>query len=438
MKVIEAPVIKFILDNLGWIFVSLALATIIWLVASLEENPVEVQDFPATISIEFVENPDDNDMLLTTSTLRRTARVTIRAPRRSLDEITSSNIRIYADLNNLDPGTHNVELQAELINDSPSGRIIDISPSDIAVEIVTISQMEFPVRIDTTGDLLPPYRLDQMTCGQEYVSIAGPQSIVSRIAQADVLINLQTIALGSNTVSYTVRPLTISDTFLTSREIENLTIEPSILACTTVVAEIEDGANLLVNPVFEGTLPDGYIRGNFTVDPPNVFVTGDADLIETLNNSVDTMAIQLDGQTNDFSREVQLVLPEALTAQPNTVTVSIVVSPRMITQQLADIPIQPINVAPSLIVTSLVPQTVIVTIEGPEPIVNNLSVDDIRITVDLEGRNVGTFSDIPIEIEILQEIDLAALEISLQPENSSVAITSAATPTPLPIDFLGG
>lgn len=438
MKVLESPIARFIIDNLGWILISLSLASIIWVVASLEDNPIEEQDFPSAIAIEFIENPSDGDMLLNSATLRRSARVTIRAPRQSLNEITEDHIRIYADLDNLEPGTHNVELHAELTDDSPSGRVISISPSDIAIEIVAISQTTIPIRIDTPGELSPQLQLiEEPQCEQNTVQVSGPESIINRLTRGVVQINLQSLSVGTETLSYSIEPRTTNDGGLSARELENITIEPRFLNCTTILGEIEGGQNILVNPVFEGQLPDGYIRGDFSINPPNVFVTGDAGLITALNNSVDTLPINLDGQTNDFSREVTLALPEGLSAQPATVTITISVTPRIATRQFADISVQALNVAPTLNVNSIVPQTISITVEGPEPLINSLSIEDLRATVDLEGRNVGTYADLPIVIEVLQDIELSQIEVSPQPQNVSVVIAAPATPTPLPIRVWG-
>ena len=106
------PAIRFVADNVGWIGTSLAIALIIWIVASLDDNPVEQRPFDELVPITFIDKTDNDIVLLTSATLDRNAQVsvTIRAPRNSFEDsdadnrITLDNIEVTADLSNLSVG----------------------------------------------------------------------------------------------------------------------------------------------------------------------------------------------------------------------------------------------------------------------------------------------------------------------------------------------
>jgi YbbR domain-containing protein len=440
MKALESPWFRFLLDNIGWILVSFVLAAIIWVVATLEENPIEEEQYRNPVPIEFIQPTEDDYSLFRSSTLRTSALVTVRAPRRTLEELARNDLRVIADLSNLPAGTHRVELIGEITDGGPPGRVVEVSPPDVTVEIVrVVTDNNVPLRIDTPG-LAPGFRLDDVNCTPGTVTVSGPSSIVTRIARGVVQIDLQ----DSNTTFERTYPVelrtAIDDGILSNNERTNIQLQPETVICRAVMSVIEDGAQLLVGePNFVGSLPEGYVQQDFTIEPPSVFVTGDSEAIAQLTDTVETESIDLTGQEDDFSREVAVQLPEGLQAEPATVTVTISIAPRTITRQFTGVPVRAINVAPSLSVTSLVPQSVDLTISGPEPVVAGLTLEDFRVTIDLQARVAGTYTELPLTTEVLRTINRSDITISTQPQNVNVVIAMPPTSTPTPsLDIWGG
>lgn len=433
MRRLDTPWIRFFVDNLGWILISAVLAGLIWIVATLEENPVVEEQYRSPITIEFIQPEDANVSLFRSPTLRTTALVTVRGPQRSIDELERDDIRVFADLSELSAGTQRVELIGEIVDSGPTGRVIDVSPPDVTVEIVpVITDDTVPVRVDTPGELAPGFRVEEIACSPQTVSISGPSSIVTEIARGVVRIDLQN-SDASFERSYAVEPRYSGEGTLSTNDRSNIEIQPPTVSCRVEVNKIEGGTQLLVGePNFIGSLPDGYVQQDFTIEPPSVFVSGDPNLIATLADTVQTEPIDLNGQVGDFSREVAVILPEGLEAQPSTVTVQISVDARTITRQFTSVPIRTINVAASLSVTSLVPQSVDITISGPEPIVNELTLEDFRVTIDLQGRGAGTYTELPLTNEVLRSVNREELTITTQPQSVNVVIAVPPTATPVP------
>src|SRR5260370_25063752 len=100
----SSTVLRFILDNLGWMVASLLLAIIVWYVATSQQNPVEQQRLPNRVPIQMLT--DDGVMIVDTPV--NTAQVTIRAPRSLLDVVQTEDINVMADLTKRPPGTHPV------------------------------------------------------------------------------------------------------------------------------------------------------------------------------------------------------------------------------------------------------------------------------------------------------------------------------------------
>lgn len=429
MKRFKSPAAQFVLDNLGWMAISLGLALVIWIVATLDINPIEEQELPTSISITFIEPANENYALYYSATLRREVRVTVRAPRRILDEsIDPESIEIVANLRRLESGTHVIQLDGRFVDDT-QGQIVSISPADITVEVFPRRTITIDVRIDTTGTLLPSYILEETSCLQEQVTISGPNIAVNKVSWATVQLPLQNIS-GRYNSSYEVQLYSSTDSLLSTRDRANIVVTPAQLDCTVAIAAIEEGQTLLVDPVITGNPPPEFIRGDFSATPSEVVVIGDPDLIAEMGGVVSTQEISIEDRTTDFSREVALVLPDGVEAIPDVTTVTIRIEPRIVTRQIEDVIIQPVNISPNLLASSLVPQTVTVTIEGPAALINDLTIEDLRITVDLQGRGAGTYTELPLSVELLRDIDLDQIAITPQPQTASIVISTPPSPTP--------
>lgn len=429
MKRFSSPAAQFVLDNIGWMAVSFGLAFVIWIVATLEVNPIEEQELQSSIPITFLEPANEDFALYYSATLRREARVTVRGPRRVLDEaIDPDDIEIIADLRQLEGGTHSIQLEARFTN-STSGRIMSISPADITVEVFPTRTIQLDARINSTGTLLPSYELESTTCDETQVTLFGPDIAINRVSWAAVELPLQNVD-GAFSSTYDIQLYGGSGTLLSTRDRSNIVVEPSQLNCTITISAIEQGETLLVNPVITGNTPEEFIRGDFSANPSEVVIIGDPDLIAELGGVVSTEEISVNERTTTFSREVTLVLPEGLEARPSVTTVTINIEPRIITRQIELITVQPINLAPNILASSLVPQTVTVTIAGPAALVNDLSTEDLRVTADVQGRGAGTYTELPLNVEVLRDLNLAKLTITTQPQTVNIVLSTPPTPTP--------
>lgn len=426
-------VVRFVTDNLGWMGISILLALIIWVVAQLDANPIQQREFAESITIQFIENNNDNVVLLTSSTLRRTARVTIRAPRHSWDQLERNDIEVYADLTELGVGTHTVNLYGEITENGPSGRVVSVSPANILVEIVALEKLTLPINITPFSELSAEYETALPVCDAQEVEVSGPEVLVEQVSGAQVRLSIRR---ANPPFTHIGRVILFDDegNELSSRDLDSLTVTPSQVTCEIEVVRVEGTQELLVAPVITGSPPQGYTISNRSWDPLKVVVAGDPILIESLRGVAQTEPISTEGATSSFSRTVQVELPDGVQVRPETtrVTVTVEITPITTTEQFTDVPIQLLNLNPALLVSSVVPQTVSVTIAGPAPLIRDLTVEDISVIVDLTGLREGTHTDLVTHGSILQEAVAGTATITVQPNVISVVLGQIATPTPTP------
>ncbi len=423
-------IIRFLIDNFSWIVISLVLALIIWLVASMDENPIQEREFSVSIGITFVEDSTDDVILLNTTTTSpvRSARVTIRAPRSTWNELERDDLEIVADLRGRDVGTQMVDLEGRIINDELTGSVIEVSPAEIEVEIVSVTQKTLTINRQIDEFISNEYDVSVPLCDFTEVNISGPGEVISRISSAEIRLTLR----NPEQLDYRASVLLFAeDRVLSGRDRDSIQISPEQITCQFQISRTE-GTPLLVNPMIVGVPPAGYTIGERTVDPQSVLVVGDPDLIASLGGVVDTEPIDTTDQVNQFTRTVDVVLPDGLSLRPeNTrIVVTVDIDPITTTLQFAEVPVQIANIDLAF-VASVVPETINITIEGPEPDIAPLTPDDFNVVVDLRRLGEGTYTDLPLTVTITRE-SLQAVETELiaQPGTVSVVITRPAPPVP--------
>jgi YbbR domain-containing protein len=421
------PPAQFVIANIGWILISLLLATIIWVVATLEEDPIQERAFAEPIPIRFIEG--DDTVHVPDRTVNLTRQVNLRAPRSTWDSIQSDDIEIVADLRGLEPGQHTIELEARIANDDLRGQVVEIIPSDtITVEMEPVQERIVPVETTILGEPSSSYAYSPPVCQPNEVRVRGAESFVQQVDIAVARLNLNEV---TETQSFTreVTLVDIGDRTIND-ERENLNIEPSSVTCQVEVQPRE--GRLVVDPnVLQETLAEDYLIEAIDTDPEEVFAIGDPEIIAEMEGNIETEPIDLRGQTTTFTRTVNLVgIPPGVTIEQQQVTVTITISPLPGTVQFSDIPIQQRNLAAGLR-ANLTVHAAAVTVLAPRPALEGFAEEDIVVFVDLADLGEGRFTR-PLKAEILREALAEEAEITIQPETIEVTISLTPTETPPP------
>jgi len=109
-------------------------------------------------------------------------------------------------------------------------------------------------------------------------------------------------------------------------------------------------------------------------------------------DTVTTRPINLEGASEPFKKEVALDLPEAIVVDPplRIVVADVIVAERVVTRVLENMPIAGKGTSRAY---RIHPQTITLTVSGPEAIVGAIETDPaFGVTIDLEGLTGGTHS----------------------------------------------
>jgi len=156
----------------------------------------------------------------------------------------------------------------------------------------------------------------------------------------------------------------------------NIRLEPVVLKTVDVVA------------VLEGNVAQGYAVTAVKLEPDHVVLKGTAGSLADIE-TVKTHPINLEEAAESFKKEVPLNLPEAIVVDPplRIAVARVQITERIVTRVLENIPV---SVKGAGAKYRIEPQTIMLTVSGPEAVVNTLESNAaFSVTVDLSGLAPG-------------------------------------------------
>lgn len=254
------------------------------------------------------------------------------------------------------------------------------------------------------------------------VSIAGAQSQVEKVMRVRVAVDLNGIRENFDQV------LQVEALDKDGQTVEGLTISPDSVNVFLPVSQQGGYRDVAVKITIIGRVASGYRLTDLSVFPPVVTVfSNNPDLVSNLPGVIETQPLDLQSAQDDINTRLSLILPEGVSIiGEQTVLVQAGVSPIEGSVTLANEVIEIVGLENGL--TAVVsPNSVDVILSGPLPLLDTLTRQSVRTTVDLTGLSAGTYQITP-KVEIL--ISNIVVE-SILPNAVEVVITQiSVTPTP--------
>lgn len=407
---------RWFATNVRLMLIALVLGVSVWVSAVTGDDPNEVRS-PLAVPIEIV---GQDTSLIVTSEIPENVEVTLRAPRSVWEQLTAQEkpVRAILDLSNLSAGAHAVEPQIQ-ITDRPV-QIVLANPAVVTVQLERRATRVLPVDLSLSGQPSVGYQAGDAVIDPFEIIVSGPEPIVELAARARVRVSIDGVR---ESIDQAV-PIQILD----SRNgiIEGLTVNPDSLRVTIPVSQQGGFRDVAVKVVVSGQVAAGYRLENISVFPPVITVfASNPELVNALLGVVETQPLDLQDAQDDISTRLALALPSDITiVGPQTVEVVVGISPIQTSLTLLNQVINIDGLSSGRIAQASL-QTVDVIISGPLPVLDALTPQDIIVTVDVTGLDVGTYQ-LPLVVEVL--VDNVVVE-SILPGTVEVVISIPATPT---------
>ncbi len=182
-----------LMNNILLKILSLMIAFFVWLIVVNADNPIMTKSFVIS-DVQLLNEAyiDADGKMCMQDDEQQPIRVTIRAERKILDGISTSDIRAVADLQqavslNTDP----VMVPITALCDGVSPENIQVSPQNLSLHVEDKDTQEFVVNV-TTNNTRPDkaYEVGTLTSSPEKIKITGPISLINKIDKVNAAIDV--------------------------------------------------------------------------------------------------------------------------------------------------------------------------------------------------------------------------------------------------------
>ena len=404
-----------------WAF---ALAMAVWVSAVTSADPDETRVLTNPVPLQIVgQDPG----LILNDEIPTAVEVTLRAPRSvwSLIEADPQIVQAILDLSGLSSGVHELDLQIQV--DVRPVKIESVTPRTITCTLEQLATQTLPVELSMSGEAAIGYQVGEITIDPLKIAMAGAQSQVQKVQRARVSVNLSGLRENFDQVI----PVEILDQ--NGLPVDGITISPELVRVSMPVSQQGGYRDVAVKVIVTGRVASGYRLTDISVFPPIVTVfAGNTQLVNALPGVVETQPLDLQNAQEDINTRLALNLPEGISiVGDQTVLIQAGISPIESSVTLAGERVEIIGLGSGL-TAQVSPTTVDVIVSGPLPLLDTLTRQDVRVTVDLSGLGVGTHQITPrVEVLISNVVVESILPNTIEVVISPIGIpTITVTPTP--------
>ena len=236
--------------------------------------------------------------------------VEARAPRSNFVKYDANAFRVYANLEGLGEGEHQITPQVVM----PQGfELVETNPAFVNVKLDPLTERQMPIEIMTTGAVAQDSVIKEIVKSMDTATVVGPKSFVDLASRV-----YGTVNLSGNTSSFELQiPMRTVDN--KENVVPFVRVVPSVI---TVSVDIEGGLKKRIVPVVpELTAPEGWELTKINVEPAQIEISGTDS---ALNSIITLKTVPFTVQTGQrlFKSTLKLIVPEGVTVKNDEVTVS--------------------------------------------------------------------------------------------------------------------
>lgn len=377
-------------SNLTSLILSLLLAFVIWISAVTSGNP----NVEAELSIPFEVRQQSSDMAIV-DPVPQTIDLKVLAPESIIQGLEEENPLVaYINLTDITAGTYRFTVMIHIPDQLKPIRVLEQNPEKLELKVSNLISKLLPVSIQVEGEPAIGYQTSGLSWDGSSTTITG---LDSKIQEVSAVIGILDIADATGSIS---RSISLEARNTAGEIVDGVTFQPEAVLVNQSISLQGGYRNLAVNVTTQGAVEPGYRFTSITPAPPTVMVfSEDPQLVEGLPGYVNTKPLNLNGVDGYLETILELDLPEGVTVVGDPAVLVQVNVTALETSMVITREIEVIGLLPGL-TAQVAPNHVSVRVSGPVPILENLTLRDIRVVVDLSTLEAGTHTITPM-IEIL-------------------------------------
>lgn len=283
--------------NLGLKIMAVLCAVLLWMVATDINNPVD-RKYIYNVSVQLLNAGSITKQDKTYKVLNNSdsVRVTVRAQKSVLTEISDKNITAKADCSKLTPeGTVPIEVT---VNDKYLDNKIESVQADkefLQLEIEDKITKQLSIEVIKNGTLPEGYVTGRVSTETNMMSISGPESAIAPVARAVVEVSMSGVSSDVDILA-NIRLLDED-----GNEVTNYGIRKSIesVKVTVPILKTKEVPVIFSKPV--GTPADGYVLQAVKMEPQTIVIAGRDTALDNIEQ------IELSDEELDITGAVQTI-----------------------------------------------------------------------------------------------------------------------------------
>ena len=292
-------------DNIPLKMMSVAVGIMVWLLVVNVDNPIVTKSFTIlnvdVINGAYIEN---NGMMAMQEERQDPIRVTIKAERKSLSKITSSDIHAVADLQQALSLKDPVMVPIMVTVDKIQPESIEVTPRNLSIHIQEKDTQEFVVNV-TRGETKPAKGFDvaSLTSNPEKIKITGPTSLLNKIDKVNAFIDINNDT-EDKTEEVELSIIDKNGDVLSDTEMSYLNV-PKVIVTARLWRVRSD---VKIHAEYSGAPAEGYMVDSVSTTPDVVSVAGSEealDNLEKMDNTIWIPAENVDISGRDSDVEVK-------------------------------------------------------------------------------------------------------------------------------------
>lgn len=410
--------LNWLISNLKTFLLACIMAVAVWVSAVTAADPDEARVYPRPIPLEVL---GQDPRLVIVGSLPEQVNVTMRAPRSTWEQLTSTDgqVRAVLDLSGLEAGEHRLPVQLQVTTQPV--RVVSVTPQTLDVKLELLATKVLPIQLSLRGEPAIGYEAGAARITPQEVTVSGPQSRVEQVV--DVRADLSIAGVRQDAQN----TLTLRLLDAAGLPVSGLTVKPETAQVFIPITQQGGYRDIAVKVNVRGQVAAGYRLTAISVFPPVLTVySQNPALVKDLPGFIETEPLNLNGASQDIDTRLPLVLPRGVSiVGEQTVQVQVGIDTIEGSLSLNDVVISVVGLAPGTEAV-ISPDRLDVILTGPLPLLDKLTATDVRFFVDLTGLPVGTHQVVP-----QAEIYITDIEVqSLNPATVEVIIRAAQTPGP--------
>ncbi len=395
-------------------------AILFWFIVMSIINPdIEISFSDVKVTLNGVTELYDRMNYSILSDTDMTMDVRLRGKRNAVLSLKKSDIELICDVSQISGDGENRILCT--VN-TPDSEITVVNRSELiaTVRVDKITERQFEILTDTTGQLEENLRIGDIELSQQTVTVRGPTVEISSISHAIVSVPLDGIT-DSSTVQVPIQLVnSVGETVVLSYS-QLMTKNISAYVPIHMVKELP----LRITLNAGGGLTEEEVETVIT--PSKITVVGERSAIEEIEY-LSLGMIDLEGIGDGITREKDFVLPSGISCLSDRSSATVMISVQDITVKpfvLSNIQIYGADHAYQI---ELIDKSITVRLRGNAALLDRISASDFSAAIylqDIEITSEGLLS-VPVDVTFLQPVNATLVE-----NEFTVKINVSSKPTSL-------